>query len=144
MTGVKILAVASLMGGGVAMLPDAEMAARSLNAVSGQAAGWNVPGLLFAGCLLCLGVLAYSERKREADRKQYAEDSHRREDQLVEIHKEHIIEKQEMRHTMASLNTTLTHFGASMKEHSRVLQACQRTYPAHMRESRAGEVTREL
>ena len=133
MTGVKILAVASLMGGGVAMLPDAEMAARSLNAVSGQADGWTVPGLLFAGCLLCLGVLAYSERKREADRRQYAEDSRRREDQLVEIHKEHVFEKREMRHTMESLDKTMSYFSASLKEHTGLIDACVRTYPAHMR-----------
>jgi len=116
------------------MTPGLEGAAKGVGFVSDQAAGLTVPGLLLAGCLGCIGLLAYMEKKREADRKRYEEDSQRREDQLVEIHKEHIVEKQKMQSTMASLDRTLTHFGTSLSEHNRALDACIRTWPQAMRD----------
>jgi len=131
-TGWKIMAALSFVGGGSAYFAQIGSAADMIGAAegvagaSGYAQNFTVPGLLFCITVICMLMIFYLYRQNLKNQGKY-EDIAERAVAALELSNERGREQVE---SMREIKMSLVTFSAQMQEHSRIIDACRATRPA--------------
>jgi len=129
MTGWKIMAALSFLGGGSAYFAQIGSAADLIGAAegvagaSGHAQNFTVPGLLFAITVICMLMVFYLYRQGLQNQAKYEEIAERAV-AAIELANERGREQVD---SMRQINASFLTFSAQMQEQSRIMAACRIT-----------------